>query len=167
MLACDPPMPGLPCAGPPGSRVTGNGLGCEGSLRMKHFSRLALAVLTATTLLIGPVGPADAHVRTAKTSLSLKVNDKSVHRGDRVVFTAHLKSKWKKCYSQRHVSLYRFGTKVAQQGTNRHGIAKFRFKAKHTAKWYVRFKGRHWGKHPHDHKCKPSQSRTIKVTVKK
>ena len=131
---------------------------------MKHIARLFLALTVASLLLIGP---AAAHVRTASTKLSLKAEDTTVHKGDQVVLTAHLKSDWKKCYSNRRVKLFRYGTKVSYDSTNSQGIAVFKFDAQYTAKWQVQFTGRQWGTHPHSHTCLASQSQTIKIVVKK
>ncbi len=130
---------------------------------MKHITKLVVAFAVASLLI---VGPASAHVRTASTSLKLSASSTSIHKGKTVTFTATLKSGWKKCYSQRRVVLYKNGNKQFYKGTNTSGVAKFKVKPTNTANWQVRFKGRKWGTHPHDHTCLASQSKTIKVVVR-
>jgi hypothetical protein len=131
---------------------------------MKHITKLVVAFAVATLLL---VGPASAHVRTASTSLKLTASPTTVHQGKTVTFTATLKSNWKKCYSQRRVVLYKEGVKQFYKGTNTSGVAKFKVQPNKTAHYYVKFKGRKWGTHPHKHTCLASQSKTIKIVVKK
>ena len=131
---------------------------------MKHITKLVVAFAVATLLI---VGPASAHVRTAGTSLKLKASPTTVQKGKTVTFTATLNSNWKKCYSQRKVSFYKDGVKQFTKGTNNHGVATAKWKATKTGNWVAKFKGRKWGTHPHRHVCRASQSKSVKVTVKK
>ena len=131
---------------------------------MKHFTKLVVAFALSSLIL---VGPAAAHVRFATTSLKLKAEPTTVQKGKTITFTATLNSNWKKCYSQRRVHLYKNGVEQFYKGTNTSGIAKFKVEATKTAKWFVKFKGRKWGKHPHKHQCGASQSKAVTVTVKK
>ena len=131
---------------------------------MKHITKLVVSIALASLLL---VGPAAAHVRTAGTSLKLKANPTTVQKGKAVTFTATLNSNWKKCYSQRKVSFWFNGTKKFTKGTNTHGVATVKYKPGKTGNWVAKFKGRKWGVHPHRHVCRASQSKSVKVTVKK
>ena len=129
---------------------------------MKHIAKLLLASTIVMTLL---VGPAAAHIRQEGTIIKLKASPNPVQQGTGLTFTATLSSDWKKCYSQRNVGFYRNGVKQVVKGTNTAGIATIHIKATNTAKWYAKFNGRKWGKHPHKHVCFPSKSNTIKVKV--
>ena len=129
---------------------------------MKQMAKIVVALSVFSLAL---AGPADAHVRTANTRLSLSASDTKVHAGDQVTLTAHLRSAWKACVRFKKINLYRYGTKVAQKKTNNKGIARYTFTAQHTAQWQVKFKGRKWGKHPHSHRCLASHSKTITVKV--
>ena len=131
---------------------------------MKHITKLVVSIAVASLLI---VGPASAHVRTASTKVKLTASPTTVHKGKTVTFKATIKSDWKKCYSQRRVYFYKDGVKQFYKGTNNQGVATVKWKATNTGKWYAKFKGKKWGKHPHKHECLASKSKTIKIVVKK
>jgi hypothetical protein len=112
-----------------------------------------------------PIG-ADAHVRVnVKTSLVLRVSDNQVPEGTKVSFGGQLKSPWIKCVKNRKVKLLRNGNKLGVRRTNATGQVLFRRQLFHTGTFKLRFAGRQWGKHPHRHSCRASNSRKIRVTV--
>ncbi len=130
--------------------------------------KVTLARIMAVSMLLVALAaaPAEAHTRTASTSLTLKVSDTRVDRGDRVIFRGKLRSGWKKCRARQTVTLYRGNRAVQSKMTNRKGRYKFARSVKKTKVWRVRYAGRAWGVHPHDHQCLASSSRGVRVRVR-
>ena len=66
---------------------------------------------TAVTMLLVLLGSAaaQAHERTASTSLTLTANKSTVDQGDEVKFRGKLRSDWKECRKSKSVTLYRDG----------------------------------------------------------
>ena len=89
---------------------------------MKHILRVTLAVMVTAGLLMGPA--AEAHVRKANTSLSLKASKTKVHKGHKVTFTIHLKSPWVKCYQHQPVKWFKNGVYKKTVTTNDNGVVK-------------------------------------------
>ena len=131
---------------------------------MKRF----LAHVIAVTMLLGVLGaaPAQAHERTASTSLTISVNKKTVDKGRKVKFSGALKSDWKRCRSYRTVKLYRGATEVQSKKTTRAGTYSFTQKITATKTWKVKFSGKSWGTHPHVHRCLASSSKGIRVRAR-
>ena len=109
---------------------------------------------------------AQAHERTASTSLTLKANKSTVDQGDEVKFRGKLRSDWKECRKSKSVTLYRDGTAVASTTTSRSGNYSFVMQIDATADWHVTFAGTEWGQHPHSHVCLGSSSTTIRIRVR-
>src|SRR3954470_20936736 len=129
---------------------------------MKHFAKILVVVSVASLLL---AGPADAHVRTASTSLKVSVRNSKVKQGTKVAWTIKLKSPWSKCIANQPVRWYKNGTFKKNRTTNANGIVTFTKKMNHTGTFQAKYEGRKWGKHPHKHTCKPSVSNKVKVKV--
>lgn len=129
------------------------------------MSRIIRVVALAMTsvLFLGTV--ADAHVRVEPTTLTLRVSDTTPSKGDKVVFTGHLRSDWSKCFANQSVKLIRNGVVLASRKTDTTGVVKFIRRLRHSGHWQLKYSGRKWGLHPHRHVCKPSASDVIKVTV--
>jgi hypothetical protein len=120
----------------------------------------------ATTMLLALSGasPAQAHDRLVPTSLTIKVSDRSVDRGDKVTFRGKLRSDWKKCRANSKVKLVRNQQVVATKTTKPNGSYAFRRNITSTANWRVRFPGKKVNVvHPHNHRCLSSQSRSVRV----
>lgn len=130
---------------------------------MKRSIRV-LAVAMTSVFFLGSV--ADAHVRIEPTRLTLRVSDRRVDKGDKVVFTGHLKSAWNKCYAFQPVKLIRNGVVRASRKTNSTGIVKFIRHLRHSGYWHLKYRGRRWGLHPHRHVCRPSASNIVHIVVK-
>lgn len=123
---------------------------------------------TAVTMLLVLLGSvaAQAHERSASTSLTLKANKSTVDQGDEVKFRGKLRSDWKECRKSKSVTLYRDGTAVASTTTSRSGNYSFVMQIDATADWHVSFAGTEWGQHPHSHVCLGSTSPTIRIRVR-
>ena len=130
---------------------------------VKRFLAHAIAV----TMLLGVLGaaPAQAHERTASTSLTASVNKKTVDRGSKVKFSGSLKSDWKRCRAYKTVTLYKGAKAMQSRKTTRAGTYSFTQRIRSTKSWRVKFKGKSWGTHPHVHRCLASQSKRIRVRV--
>lgn len=127
-----------------------------------------LTTIIAATMLVSTLGaaPAQAHERTARTRVTIRVNKNVVDQGERVRFRGKLKSGWTKCSRHRRVTLYRGQTAVASRLTNRNGSYTFTRTIRATKTWRVKFAGRSWGTHPHVHRCLASSSRGVRVRVR-
>jgi hypothetical protein len=120
----------------------------------------------ATTMLLALSGasPVQAHDRIENTSLTIKVSDKSVDKGDKVTFRGKLRSDWKKCRANSKVKLVRGSKVVASKMTTANGSYKFSKKITKTANWRVKFSGKKVNVvHPHNHRCLASQSKSVRV----
>ena len=120
-------------------------------------------VLAATMLFVLTAAPAQAHTRTASTKLTISVSDPTPDRGDKVIFSGQLKSKWKACKKNQKVHLYRGKKRVETTTTSRYGRYSFDKRIRSNSNWTVKYKGRRFGVHPHVHRCKPSKSETIRI----
>ena len=126
-----------------------------------------LARFLAVTMLVGVLGaaPAQAHERTASTSISISANRTQVDEGEKVKFSGSLKSAWKRCRAYKTVTLYSGKSAVQSRKTTRAGTYSFTQKIGKTKTWKVKFAGKSWGVHPHNHRCLASSSRGIQVRV--
>ena len=131
---------------------------------MKHILRVTLAVMVTAGLLMGPA--AEAHVRKAPTSLSLKASKTKVHKGHKVTFTIHLKSAWSKCVQQQPIKWFKNGVYKKTVTTNNNGVVTLTKKMHHSGTFRAKYLGRRWGKHPHRHVCYASQSKGVFIKVK-
>lgn len=123
------------------------------------------ALISMTLLFGGFTGTAAAHTFTDNTSLTLKVSDTNVQRGDYVVFSGHLRAHHKRCRSHQVVGLYKDGVLIRTTTTDSTGFYRFRIRVTSTGTYQVRFAGFVGGTHPHSHTCRPSRSRRVKVEV--
>ena len=131
---------------------------------MKKIVTTGLATIMLFAL--SGIGPAQAHDRIEPTSLTIKVSDKSVDKGDKVTFKGKLKSDWKKCRANSKVKLVKGSKVVASKTTSANGSYSFKQKIKKTANWRVKFSGKKVNvTHPHNHRCLGSQSKSIRVRV--
>ena len=131
---------------------------------MKHFARIIVVVSAASLLL---AGPAEAHVRTASTHMSLSASKTHVKQGTKVTFKIKLRSPWSKCYANQTVGWYKNGNFRRNRTTDANGNITFSKKMNHTGTFQAKYAGRKWGKHPHKHVCKPSASNKVRVKVKR
>ena len=131
---------------------------------MRHILKIALAGMMCVGLL---AAPAQATDWTATTSLSLKASDTSVKQGTKVTFTIKLKSHRKPCYQNQPVKWYRNGVYKKTVHTNNKGVATLHKKMNHTGTFRAKYLGYRKGHHPKRHVCYASQSRAVKVTVKR
>jgi hypothetical protein len=131
---------------------------------MKHIPRIALASMICVGLL---AAPAEAVDWTASTSLSLKASDTHVKQGTKVTFTIKLKSKRKPCYQHQPVRWYKNGNYKKTVHTNNKGVVKLHKKMNHTGTFRAKYLGFKRHVHPNRHVCHGSQSRAVKVTVKR
>ena len=129
---------------------------------MSRIVKQVLAASLALTLLLSGTSLA---ATTYPTSIALKVNDKTITQGQKVVFKGHLKSQLKKCKKHRTVTLYRNGHAVGAKKTTATGDFKFAKKPSKTRTWQVKFAGRTGGTHPNQYVCKASKSKKIQVKV--
>ena len=108
-----------------------------------------LARTTAVTMLLVLLGSASAqaHERTASTSLTLDANKTTVDQGKKVKFSGELRSNWDKCRKWKRVTLYRGGTAVASTKTTKSGKFSFVTRVNATSNWHVTFAGKEWGQH--------------------
>jgi hypothetical protein len=130
---------------------------------MKHLARIIVVVSAASLLFAGPAG---AHVRVAKTNLSLSVSKAKVKPGTKVTFKIKLKSPWNKCYAHQNVRWYKNGKFKRIRTTNASGLIKFQKKMQHTGTFQAKYTGRQWGLHPHNHVCRGSASHKVTVKVR-
>jgi hypothetical protein len=123
---------------------------------------------TAVTLMLVLLGsaPAQAHDRTVSTSITLNANKTVIDAGEKVKFRGRLTSPWKRCRRWQPVTLYRDGNAVGAKKTMKNGKFQFSKNVQRTSNWRVKFNGKRWGKHPHDHRCLGSTSVTVRVRVR-
>ena len=130
---------------------------------MSRIVKQALAASLALTLFLSGTSLA---ATTYPTSITMRVNHKTINRGQRVVFRGNLRSTFIKCRKHRPVTLYRNGRAVATKKTTAAGAYRFTRRPSKTRRWQVRFAGRTGGTHPNQYICKASRSRRIKVRVR-
>ena len=131
---------------------------------MKHILSVALASMMCVGLL---AAPAEATDWTASTSLSLKASDTHVKKGTKITFTIKLKSHRKPCYQNEPVRWYKNGVYKKTVHTNDKGVVQLHKKMQHTSTYRAKYLGKRVGTHPNRHVCHPSQSRAVKITVKR
>ena len=129
---------------------------------MGRMVKRCLAVSLALAMFVG--GTAQA-VTTYNTRLTLRASSTSIQKGDRVVFSGHLKSKFEKCYNHRKVTLYRNGKAVDSKQTSSTGSFRFVWHPRRTHTWKVKFAGKTGGTHPNQWVCNASASDPVKVLV--
>jgi hypothetical protein len=117
-------------------------------------------------LVLLATAPALAHDRTASTSINLNANKSVVDPGEKVKFSGKLNSNWNKCRKWKNVHLIRNGSVVASKQTKKNGKFQFTRQVNSTSNWRVKFNGKTWGKHPHNHRCLESVSATIHIRVR-
>ncbi len=130
---------------------------------MSRIAKQALAVSLVLSLFLGGTAMA---AKVYKTSFAFGANRTSIHKGQKVVFSGTLKSKFKKCKKHRPVTLYRNGHPIDTRTTSATGQFSFKRHISKTRTWQVRFAGRSGGTHPNQFVCKASKSKKIKVHVK-
>jgi len=131
---------------------------------MKSILTVTLAAMISIGLL---AAPAEATDWTASTSLSLKASQTHVKQGTKITFTIKLKSNRKTCYQNEPVKWYRNGVYKKTLHTNNKGVIKLQKKMNHTSAYRAKYFGKKTGLHPNRHVCHASQSRAVKITVKR
>ena len=131
---------------------------------MKSILTVTLAAMISIGLL---AAPAEATDWTAGTSLSLKASDTQVKQGTKITFTIKLKSHRKPCYQMEPVKWYRNGVYKKTLHTNNKGVVHLTKKMNHTSTYRAKYLGKRVGQHPNRHVCHASQSRAVRIKVKR
>jgi hypothetical protein len=130
-------------------------------------SRRVLVLCIAAVCLSG--GVADAHTVHHRTSLGIGRRPLgAVQPGTDVRFKGRLRSQTAACRGESVIKLVRIGVGVvATTVTGPGGRYSFNRTVRHTARWKVRFNGKVLnGTHPHNHTCRGSASRRVRVLVR-
>jgi len=140
--------------------------GCPHNPKEPTVKTLLRVTAVTTMLVLLGSAPAQAHEKSASTRITLNANKSVVDAGEKVKFRGRLNSSWAKCRKWKVVHLRRDGVEVASKKTKKNGQFQFTRTVNSTSNWRVRFGGRHWGTHPHDHTCFSSISGVVRVRVR-
>lgn len=135
-------------------------------MKLSRIGRILVAMGVVGLLLLPAV--AQAHSVTFDTSLSISKSPTGVvDPGTKVTFSGKLSSDHKACQRHSTIRLIKVGVGVvASTKTDRHGHYSISVKVHKTARWRASFPGRQLDTtHPHNHVCRASISRAIRVRV--
>ena len=124
-------------------------------------------LLTLLTLGMFAPGIAQAHVKVINTRLSMQVSDAKISKGQRVTFSGALKSKNRRCFRGKTVSITRRGRVIASDTTNRRGRYSVSKKIRKAGPYRAVFTGFTFGTHPHNHTCSSSSSSITRIRIQR